>query len=589
MDKSSKNNKFWQSIEKLNENNSDSEKLNQEFLPETIEKFNLKDESALSRRKFLALLTASAAITATACSDYRQKGNIIPYTKRPEEVLPGTANYYSSTCNGCTQNCGILIKTREGRPIKIDGNPEHPINKGKICSTGQASILNLYDPSRLKNPLFNNKEILWADFDAKIIDALNDCKKNNLEISFITNSINSPSVLNLINDFKIKYPTLKHYSYELLGNNNYLNAIYKSYGYNYAPKIEIEKAKIVLAIENDFLGKGNNNVEDIRLFTKNRDVNDIDNFNRLYAIEGNFSLTGSNADYRVGLNPNLQYEFLLSLTNELYINKGLNNVNIEAGFVSLIKNYSLKDFISQNNIDPEIVNTLIFDLIAYRNKSLILAGNNVSEEIHIVANLLNELLNKSTFLNFKEGYNNYNKLNTYDDFYNLTKDVESGKVGMIINFDSDPVFHLPSDLNFSKVVKKAKYSITFCETINDSSEESTFVCPINNQLESWGVFNRRAEIYSFQQPVISPIFSTRQKEAVLLYWLNGGNTVFDEFIYHKYLVEFCKSNIYPKVNSPVGFESFWNNCLHDGILELPATQDVSKNGFFYQLIRWIKN
>ena len=578
MDKSSNNNKLWQSFEKLNKENSGIETGN-EFLPETLQKFNLQETTTVSRRKFFALLTASAALTATACTDYRQKGNIIPYTKRPEEVLPGTANYYSSTCTGCSQNCGTLIKTREGRPIKIDGNPENPINKGKICSTGQASILNLYDPSRLKNPVYNGKEILQQDFDSKIIDALNDCNKNNLEIAFISNTINSPVVLSIINDFKAKYPSLKQYTYELFNESNYIKAINKCYGQNYTPKIEIDKAKIILSIEADFLGKGNNSVEDIRLFTKNRDVYNIDNFCRLYCIEGNYSLTGSNADYRIGLNTNHHYEFLLSLANELIFNKGLNSLNLNSNFLALIKNYTLGNFVKKYKLNYNIIKTLTDDLITNKSESLIIADRKLSEEVQIVVNLLNDLLNKSALMNFNEGYKKYNNLSSYDDFYNLTQNTLSGKVGMIINFDCDPVYHLPIDLNFEKALQKAKYSVTFCESVNDTSEASIFVCPINNQLESWGIFNRRAEVYSFQQPVISPIFTTRQKEAVILYWLSGGNKLFDEFIYHKYLIEFCKINIYPKVNSLISFDSFWNNCLHDGILELSTPISVSSNSF----------
>ncbi|PIW98853.1 MAG: molybdopterin oxidoreductase, partial [Ignavibacteria bacterium CG_4_8_14_3_um_filter_37_9] len=125
-----------------------------EFLEGVTNDFNIeKNLSGLSRRKFIALLSASAALAGAGCSDYRDKGEVIPYNLKPEEVIPGKPNYYASTCNGCAQNCGIVIKTREGRPIKIDGNTDHPINKGKICAKGEASILNLYDPSRLQFPL----------------------------------------------------------------------------------------------------------------------------------------------------------------------------------------------------------------------------------------------------------------------------------------------------------------------------------------------------------------------------------------------------------------------------------------------------
>ncbi len=134
---------------------------------------------------------ASAALAGTACTDYRDKGEIVPYNNKPEEITVGKPNYYASTCTSCANSCGILIKTREGRPIKVDGNPDHPVNKGKICAKGQANILNLYDPERLKKPLkktglaFN--EISWKDADSEIINAL--ASANGKEIAIVTNPI----------------------------------------------------------------------------------------------------------------------------------------------------------------------------------------------------------------------------------------------------------------------------------------------------------------------------------------------------------------------------------------------------------------
>ncbi len=228
--------------------NPDNSTKRGEFLPETVEKFNLESESTVSRRKFLSLLAASAAVTATACNDYRDKGKIIPYNKRPEDILPGTANYYSSTCNGCTDKCGILIKTREGRPIKIDGNPDNPINKGKICATGQSSILDLYDPGRLKTPLWNNKEIDWNAADNKIIELLEDCVKNNSEIAVITDVIKSPTMYSLLNEFTKKFTTAKLYTYNLFENLSNINAIKKLYSVNIKPKLLLEKAKVIVSI-----------------------------------------------------------------------------------------------------------------------------------------------------------------------------------------------------------------------------------------------------------------------------------------------------------------------------------------------------
>ena len=130
---------YWQSLRELHKGSSLTEKDASEFMAGVTDDFNSSEMSGISRKQFLALLTASAAFAAAGCSDYRDKGEIIPYTKKPEEVTPGIPNFYASTCTACSQMCGILIKTREGRPIKIDGNPDHPINQGKICAKGQAS------------------------------------------------------------------------------------------------------------------------------------------------------------------------------------------------------------------------------------------------------------------------------------------------------------------------------------------------------------------------------------------------------------------------------------------------------------------
>ena len=184
--KPSEKKELWKSI---NDYNNDPEVLkfkHDEFMDGVTEKFDSEKLSGISRRKFLAVLSASAALTAIACTDYHDKGEIIPYNKRPEDVLPGVANFYASTCNGCGQSCGILIKTREGRPIKVDGNPDHPVNQGKICAKGQASILGLYDPERLHEPLKLRSEISWKKADQEIIAELSEARNNGKEIAIIT-------------------------------------------------------------------------------------------------------------------------------------------------------------------------------------------------------------------------------------------------------------------------------------------------------------------------------------------------------------------------------------------------------------------
>jgi MoCo/4Fe-4S cofactor protein with predicted Tat translocation signal len=212
---------YWRSFNELFRDKNFIEASQREFTEEAKEDFNPGSLSGFSRRKFLALLGASAALAGTGCNS-RDKGDIIPYNSKPEEILPGNPNFYASTCTACSSGCGILIRTREGRPIKVDGNLQHPVNRGKICAKGQANILNLYDPERLKSPLRiagdRSETIEWRDADFAILSELS--KAGNREIAVITGKIISPTAISVIDEFIKRFPSARFYSYEFFNNNN---------------------------------------------------------------------------------------------------------------------------------------------------------------------------------------------------------------------------------------------------------------------------------------------------------------------------------------------------------------------------------
>ena len=380
---------YWRSFEALHNDPDVIEAKNHEFKEGVTDDFSPAGLSGLSRRKFLALLGASAALAGTACTDYRDKGEIVPYINKPEEITVGKPNYYSSTCTSCANACGILIKTREGRPIKVDGNPDHPVNKGKICAKGQASILNLYDPERLKNPLkqrdgiFNS--VSWKTADTDILEALS--LVGSKEIAIVTHTVTSPTSLKVIEDFKVKYPTTKIYSYELFNNSVKNSSWNKTHGSATYPLVKWNEVKVILSLESDFLGTEGNKVETARLFSEGRDV-ETKSFNRLYCVDSSLTITGINADYRLRLRPEAQYEFVMSLMNE-FANKGALKFSVNTSA------FSLNSFASKYNLKKEVLNHLVSDLIANKGKSIIDAGNSLPENVHIAVNLLNEALGNS--------------------------------------------------------------------------------------------------------------------------------------------------------------------------------------------------
>ncbi len=254
-----------------------------------------------SRRKFLAVLAASTAYAATACTNYRDKGEIVPYIDRPEEILPGKPTYYASTFYDDGISYGILIKTREGRPIKIDGNPDDEINQGKIPSKVHASILNLYDPERLSEPKINGRKVSWNKINDEVIQQLDKALSDGKEIAFISNPITSPATLEVIDEFKNKFSSVKVYTTQLFNQKNRVDAWEKSFGQKVIPSIKWNEANLIVSLESDFLGREGNTAENRILYTQGRDVINKKSLNKLYTIEAGMSLTGMNSDVRLRL------------------------------------------------------------------------------------------------------------------------------------------------------------------------------------------------------------------------------------------------------------------------------------------------
>ncbi|MCX6168082.1 MAG: TAT-variant-translocated molybdopterin oxidoreductase [Ignavibacteriales bacterium] len=574
---SSDKKELWKSLQDYN-NDPESLKLkHNEFLDEVTEKFDPEKISGISRRKFLALLAASTALTATACTDYRDKGEIIPYNKLPEEVFPGVANYYASTCNGCGQACGILIKTREGRPIKIDGNPDHPINQGKICAKGQASILNLYDPERLHDPLYNKNVVSWKKVDNQIISSLSETISNGNEIAIVTGLISSPTTKKVLDDFVVKYPKTKIYSHTLLNDEQRRNAWYECYGTFDYPSIKFDEANIILALDADFLGNEGSYIENMRKYAAKREVVGKTDFNRLYVAEGRMSLTGMMADYRVSLSPVKQYQFVMTLINELIKNSSAFSLDVAAK--SKIEKFQLS---SLNSNEKEKISYLINDLNKNRGKSIIYAGDTLPKEVHIAVNLLNEVLGNIALYDYSSTSKSVVKQSTQQEISQLVDSMSNGKVGVLIQFDCNPVFTLPEDYGYSSALKKVQTVITLTETENESSAAGNYTLPINHPFESWGDAYIRSGVYSLQQPVISPIFNTRQKESILLTWIADDSNSFKEDYYHQYLMNNFNATIFAKKNALSDTKTFWYSALHDGVVifnELSQDSKFNLNSF----------
>lgn len=564
--------KYWRSLRAYHNDPAVADEKAREFAKEVTGDFDVDAMSPMSRKQFLALVSASAAFAAAGCTNYRDKGEIVPYTRKPEEITLGAANYYASTVVENGHEYGILIKTREGRPIKVDGNPDHPINKGKVTARGQASILNLYDPERLKDPMFLDSGILskstWKIVDGRIISSLTSASNEGKEIALITHTVTSPTANNVLNEFKAKYPTTKVYSYELFNDLNRAAAWTKSTGGAVFPQIQWNEANVILALESDFLGYEGHLAEQTRMFVEKRNINNAKKISRLYSADGTMHSTAMNADYRLRIRPDQQLDFVLALINEFKPN-----------------GKSLKDFAEKNNIDLTVAQQLVRDLSSNKGKSIVHAGNGLPESVHIAVNVLNELLGNSALYNRTQAAVTYVPLAKKSDWEALVARMNNGAVGAVIHFDTNPVYHLATDFGYAEALKKVGSVITLAEMQNESSAASNYVLPINHDFESWGDHKTRTGSISLQQPVISPIHNTRQKESVLLSWTLGTGAQYKESLYHEYIMARWEKEVFPMMKASVDFKTFWYSSLHDGVVTysesaspIPSVKSDALNG-----------
>jgi MoCo/4Fe-4S cofactor protein with predicted Tat translocation signal len=576
MDKTSKGNgasksRYWKSLKHYDRSADAEEAKAHEFMQGVTSDFSPDELSGISRKQFLALLAASTAFAAAGCTHYRDKGEIVPYNKKPEEITLGKANYYASTCTGCEHACGILIKTREGRPIKIDGNPEHPVSQGKICAKGQASILDLYDPERLREPMqkfagMGFGKTTWKKADDMTIAALASAVQSGKEIAIVTQSIQSPTTKNVLRDFASKYPTAKLYAYEVLSDQPRQAAWKRSTGGDVFPVIAWEKARVILALESDYLGGEGNIVETTRLYAQNRNAADPKTFSRLYAAEGRMSMTGMNADIRIRMRPDAQLEFVLSLINEIAAGGHAARLAGNQAAAALLAGTTLASFAKKHSISDDVLQRLVKDLVAHQGEAIVYAGTTLPEQVHIAVNLLNDALGNSALYRTDQSAVSQAGFASRQEWDGLIEKMNNGGVGAVIHFDSNPVFHLPPDYHYADALPKVPLSVALVESQNETSSASSYALPIHHAFESWNDFQTRTGVLSLQQPVINPLYDTRQKESALLVWMSGNADSYKDTLYHDYLRSRWEKDVSAQRKITGDLKTFWYAALHDGVI-----------------------
>ncbi len=528
------NKKYWKSVEELNENSPIVEKLKQQEFVEDLptDKFlgdkEVLASSSTSRRDFLKYVGFStAAVSLAACEGPVIKS--IPYVVKPNGVTPGVADYYATSMADGYDFANILVKVREGRPIKIEPNKLAKTN-GTTNARVQASVLSLYDNNRLKGPRANGKSVKWNDLDKEIIAKLNAFKTSGEAIVFLTGTHASPSTQKLIQDFTALYGNVQHVAYDAVSESAALDAFQTLYEERALPDYDFSKADVIVSVGADFLADWQGGGYEVG-YAKGR-VPKNGKMSRHIQFESNMTLTGANADKRYMVKPSEQALVLLSIYSQL---TGIGSSKA-------------------SSVDGDEIKKVVNELKAAGSKAVVVTGIQ-DKNAQLIALAINEAL-KSNAIDVAAP--KYIRSGNNAKVTQLLADMKAGKVGAIITYNTNPVYTLAG---FAEALKKVKLSVAFAMSEDETASVAQYIATVPHYLESWGDVNIKKGQYGLVQPSIQPLFNTRQFQDTLLHWIGSSQSYYD------YVKAYWK-------NSVLGGAS-WNQALHDGVVSkaIPTIED----------------
>ncbi|HPH84933.1 MAG TPA: TAT-variant-translocated molybdopterin oxidoreductase [Ferruginibacter sp.] len=557
--------KYWQNFGELNQSDAYTQSAGQEFKEELLPLEDMADEGLLegktARRDFLKYLGFSTAAAALAASCEMPVRKAVPYLQKPDNVIPGVSNYYASTYVNGGDAISVVVKQREGRPIKIEGNELSTITKGGTSARSQASVLDLYDTTRLRHPLQKDgtsyKEVSTFDaFDNMVSGAI--ANLGGRSIVLLTSTINSPSTLQIINDFLAKYPGSRHVQYDAISYSGMLMANEACYGKRALPSYHFDKAQTIVSLSADFLGTWISPVEFSHQYAKNRKINgENPSLSRHIHFESMLSLTGSNADDRFTHKPS------------------------ETGLIALALLAKLGGSVPAPSInDAKLakgIELAAAQLTASKGSALVVCGSN-DVNVQVVVNAINELIgangatiNWAVTSNYRKGID--------ADMAKLVADMSAGTVGGLLVYDCNPAYSYYDSKKFTDALSKLPLSVSFNATMDETTEACKYILPSHHWLESWGDAEPKSGFISLLQPVISPLFKTRAFQTSLIKWIGGQATAVTAVAPNDSTAKVTLSA--PVNNSADAYENYiksywsgklgslelWDKALQDGVIE----------------------
>ncbi|MEM9663886.1 MAG: TAT-variant-translocated molybdopterin oxidoreductase [Bacteroidota bacterium] len=521
--------RFWRSIEHLKQD-PEFERLNQhEFMPGALD-----PPTSTSRRQFMQLMGASMALAGlTACR--RPVEKILPYSRKPEEVIPGVPLHYATSMPFRGDLKGILVTSHEGRPTKAEGNPEHPSTQGTAGLWAQASVLNLYDPDRSQVVLREGEESSWTDFVNWVAQFRIGAERK--RVAVLSEVTTSPTVRALRAQLAETFPQLTWATYRPDGPDNEADGLRQAFGQSVRTVYRFSEAEVIVSFDADFLGAVNPiHASNAREYADSRRVlQPGDPMSRLYVAESYYTVTGGMADHRIRLRSSDIPAFAAAVARRL----GVEPIGATTSF----------------DTDPRVL-AIADDLLDAESRGVVLAGEAQPPEVHALCAAINARLGAYGTTVELLGAPDVEPATPMRDLLELMRSMRQGEFDAFILLGVNPVYDAPVDLDVAGAMGAVPETIHLGPHVDETAREARWHLPLAHYLEAWGDGRAYDGTLSVIQPLIAPLYEDAHSAAEVLSLLATG---IDSAGY-----DIVRSVWRGEVDGP--FEKGWRRVLHDGFL-----------------------
>ena len=505
---------------------------------------SLPDVAGITRRRFLEAAGFTVSLAALEGCGRAPTETALPFAVQPEGVVPGRRQSYASTCMGCPAACGLLASVRDGRPLKMEGMPEHPLSRGGLCAIGQALPIGLYDSYRLEQPLRDGKPSTWEEIDQAIVEKLSG-ETDAGTVRFVTSTVTSPTLQSTIDSFLSGFSDARHVVFDAVSCSAILDAHARTHGARVLPHYRLDQSDVIVSFGADFLGTWISPVEFTAAWSSRRaPTSEHPNMSYHMHFEGRMSLTGGNADNRIRLAPD-EYPAVLG--------------HLACKIATLASQPLPPGELSASPISDDVVDELAERLWNARGKSVVLCDSQ-DVRVQVLVNFINHVLgNYGSTVDI--AHPSRQRLGNDNDILSLVDELKSGKVSTLFVAGVDLTHNLPNREVLAEALGKVKLLVSFAEREDDFASLAHFVCPDHHPLESWLDVEPVSGLVGLAQPTLAPLRNTRSILDSLSRWSGHTESAYDM------IREYWSQNVHPRAADST-FQSFWDQAVHDGFVEV---------------------